>query len=171
MSPGLSDIVLPRLHDDGLALRMTAFYADVDRAVASHQPVCRNRGVCCRFQEYGHKLYVSTAELVFFARSACREWRVLGSACICPYQLGGLCSARPFRPLGCRVFFCDPEARDWQMSEYERFLAELKEIGIAFGVDYRYVEWLSALRDLTAPILQKTAGTGGIDSVDRGMID
>ena len=39
---------------------------------------------------------------------------------------------------------------------YERHLARLKRVGADSGMDYRYVEWLSALRELDAGL--RTAG-------------
>ena len=35
---------------------------DRDRAVAELAPVCRLSGRCCRFEEYGHTLFLSAAE-------------------------------------------------------------------------------------------------------------
>jgi Fe-S-cluster containining protein len=52
-----------------------------------------------------------------------------------------LCSVHPIRPFGCRIFFCDPTATDWQQQQYERFHAELKQLHERFGVAYYYVEW------------------------------
>ena len=152
MPPSLSEIVLPHIDRDDLAAKMDAFYAEADQAIAANRPVCRNRGECCRFAAFGHKLYASSVELVDFVRCARSAWHYPGGASDCPYHVGGLCVARPFRPLGCRIFFCDPETREWQGPEYERRLIELRQIGTDFGVDYRYVEWLSALRELSEAI-------------------
>ena len=40
-------------------------YDELDREVASLGPVCELSGRCCRFLEYGHTLFVSTAEVEF----------------------------------------------------------------------------------------------------------
>jgi hypothetical protein len=171
MSPSLSEIVLPNPDRDDLAARMDGFYAAVDLAVARNEPVCRQRGECCHFATYGHKLYVSSVELVFFVRHARLAWRPPGESAVCPYQIDGLCAARPFRPLGCRIFFCDPDSQDWQGPEYELRLMELRQIGVDFGVDYRYEEWLSALRDLTRAAHSKKGGFAGIDAPSADMIE
>ncbi|MFO0973202.1 MAG: hypothetical protein U1A27_07175 [Phycisphaerae bacterium] len=132
---------------DGLMARMEQFYAAVDAEVAGHRPVCVNRGACCRFDEYGHRLYVTAVELAYFvARQSVHGLRAVAADDGCPYQQAGACTARDHRPLGCRVFFCDPATRDWQGPLYERQLAALRQIGDEYDMPYRYVEWRAALR-------------------------
>ncbi len=128
--------------------RMREFYERVDADVNAHRPVCINRGVCCKFATFGHKLYVTGVELQYFVdRQKVAGLQAVESENACPYQVDGFCTAREHRPLGCRIFFCDPNARHWQSDEYERGLAELKQIGNELGIEYRYREWLSALRE------------------------
>jgi Fe-S-cluster containining protein len=129
---------------DAFATAMRDFYADVDASIAAHQPVCINRGDCCKFAAFGHRLYVTDVELAYFvAGEPARP--VDPAAGACPYQEAGRCTAREHRPLGCRIFFCNENARDWQGPEYERHLDRLKDIGRRFDISYRYREWLSAL--------------------------
>lgn len=127
--------------------RMTEFYARVDDEIRSRAPVCTNRGLCCKFNQYGHRLYVSAVELAYFLDAqAAAGIRPVTEADGCPYQIDGRCTARGHRPLGCRIFFCDPASQDWQGPAYEQALAELKRIGEEFGIQYEYREWLTALR-------------------------
>ncbi len=49
-----------------LLAELDAFFGQLDQRIADHQPVCRNRGVCCKFDAFGHKLYVTTLELAYF---------------------------------------------------------------------------------------------------------
>lgn len=133
---------------DALAADMADFYADLDAAIAAHRPTCWNKGACCKFADYGHKLFVTSVELAYFVRGQCHAWIPPTDHTACPYQQGGLCTAREHRPMGCRVFFCDPAAQHWQNDEYERQLEKLKAIGNRHGVDYRYIEWLSGLEDV-----------------------
>jgi Fe-S-cluster containining protein len=149
MNLSLAELVLPAARRSDLGDRMASFYAEADTAIAAHRPVCLNRGACCRFDTFGHRLYVTTIELAWFARGRSGAWKAPGEGGSCPYQEGGLCTAREHRPLGCRVFFCDPAAREWQGPEYEGFLSRLKTLGDELGVEYRYVEWLSALGELS----------------------
>jgi Fe-S-cluster containining protein len=171
MPPSLSEIVLSGINRDDLAGRMDAFFEQIDRTVAGYFPVCRNRGECCHFSTYGHKLYVTSIELIHFVRHALPAWRKPEREPACPYQIEGLCAARSFRPLGCRIFFCDPDTRDWQGPEYERRLIELRQIGTDFVIDYRYIEWLSAIGELTEALRAKNLGFAGIDAPAAGMID
>jgi Fe-S-cluster containining protein len=150
MPESLEEIILPHLGRPDLTAAMQAFYADVDSLIAARQPVCVNRGLCCRFDSFGHRLYVTGLELIYFLHGRHGAWRSPKGLYACPYQIQGLCAARPHRPLGCRVFFCDGNSQAWQGPEYERRLAELKRLGSQLGVEYRYIEWLSALGDLDA---------------------
>jgi len=165
----LADTVLPHTDDAGLAERMTALYAEVDRSIEKRRPVCRNRGVCCRFDSFGHRLYVTTAELAFFVAGQREDWKPTRGDGACPYQEEGLCTAREHRPLGCRVFFCDPDAQDWQSEEYERGLAALKGVCRDSGLEYRYVEWLSALGALDGA-LKAERPNDAIDPATPGVI-
>ena len=157
MTPDIGDHALRQCDNEALAVRMQQFYAELDDAIAERAPVCTNRGLCCNFDAYGHDLFVTAVELSCFIQGHRKDWRQPGDARVCPWQVGGRCEARTHRPLGCRVFFCDESSRDWQSAEYEKRLAELKAIGAAHGVEYRYVEWLSALRSVPPAGVQCTA--------------
>ncbi len=160
MSDRLVEMILPHVDHDSLAARMSAFYTEVDAAVAARNPTCRNRGLCCQFDRFGHRLYVTPVELAYFVRSTREQWREATDADRCPYHISGRCTARPHRPLGCRIFFCEPAAQAWQGTEYERRLTELKDIGAAFSVPYRYTDWLSALRAIGAAPPPKSGRAG-----------
>ena len=128
-------------------------YADVQREVDARRPVCEMSGRCCRFDEYAHRLYVTTIELAAFvhaldqARALPAEgWDGTG----CPFQASKLCGVHPFRPFGCRMYFCDATSTEWQNQAYERFHRELKGLHDTLGVPYAYVEWRQALRAIGA---------------------
>ena len=138
-------------HEDEPALhqRVAALYDRVDAEAAAHAPVCVNRGTCCRFDEFGHRLFVTPVEVAFFVGRQRVEGLRPVTAEACPYQIDNRCTARSHRPLGCRIFFCDPAATHWQPGVYEKYLSELKQIGADLDVDYRYVDWLAALRSVS----------------------
>ncbi len=144
-----TNAILDAADNDPLASAMRAFYESLDAAITERRPTCWNKGACCKFGEFGHRLYVTSVEAAYFAGGLRHEWRPPTSEDRCPYQIDGLCTAREHRPMGCRVFFCDPASSHWQSEEYERCLARLKAICSEHGVEYRYVEWLSALRALS----------------------
>jgi hypothetical protein len=53
------------------------------------------------------------------------------------------------KPLGCRVYFCDPTAQGWQQELSERTLAMVRAIHERHGVPYRYGEWRGLLEVVT----------------------
>ena len=121
-------------------------YAAVQREIDARKPLCVISGKCCRFEEYGHRLFVTTIELAAFVHSVPfmpERWDGTG----CPFQKNKLCSVHPSRPFGCRMFFCDPTSTEWQNERYERFHADLKRLHESLAVPYFYIEWRQALRD------------------------
>ena len=128
-------------------------YSDVQEEINRRRPVCVISGRCCRFEEYGHRLFVTTVELAAFTRGLrerpppAREpaaWDGTG----CPFQSNQMCGVHAIRPFGCRMFFCDATSTQWQNETYERFHARLKGLHEELGVAYFYVEWRQALRAL-----------------------
>lgn len=112
-------------------------YAAVDRAVAVAGPVCVASGRCCRFKEYGHVLFVSNLEAeVLLAHAPPYEQPV--SPDFCPFQKGNLCTAREPRPLGCRVYYCDPSYQETGNRITEEYLHRLKRLANDHGVEWRY---------------------------------
>lgn len=159
---------------DDLAAAVDALYARVYAEVATRKPVCDISGRCCRFEAYGHRLFVTTVELAAFARGAVGPtppadvgptWDGTG----CPYQVGGLCSAHAIRPFGCRIYFCDATSTAWQQDAYERFHAELRALHDQFGVPYFYVEWREGLRACELP-LRRTDASPAVENVQMTFV-
>ena len=143
-----------------------SLYARLQVEIDERKPKCDASGRCCRFEEYGHRLFVTTIELATFADclqeaeaparpSSVGSGKRLGGGLAlpiatvgCQYQVDGLCSVHPIRPFGCRIFFCDPTAQAWQNERYETFHAELRRLHETLGIPYFYVEWREALRAL-----------------------
>jgi Fe-S-cluster containining protein len=112
-------------------------YAAVDRDVAAAGPVCVASGRCCRFKEWGHTLFLSNLEAaVLLADAPPYEQPV--SADFCPFQKDKLCTAREPRPLGCRVYFCDPNYQQTAQQITEKYLRQLKDLADAHGVAWHY---------------------------------
>jgi Fe-S-cluster containining protein len=125
-------------------------YQAIQSEIDQRRPRCIVSGRCCRFEEYGHRLFVTTMELACFyhdlqaatsTRPPTEPWDGTG----CPFQHRKLCSVHAIRPMGCRLFFCDASAEAWQNALYERFHGQLKRLHEAFDVPYRYMEWRAAL--------------------------
>ena len=130
---------------------VAALYRDVQLEVDRVKPRCDVSGRCCRFEEFGHRLFVTTLELAAFwyeletagrPAAAAGPWDGSG----CPFQSAGLCGVHSIRPFGCRIFFCDPASEGWQREQYERFHARLRRLHETLEVPYFYVEWRDALR-------------------------
>src|SRR3954449_7642557 len=117
--------------------KVLELYAEVDREVAAAGPVCVASGRCCRFKEYGHVLFISNLEADVLLSSA-PPFAQPVSADFCPFQEGNLCTAREPRPLGCRVYYCDPNYQDTGNALTEKYLRRLKQLAETHGVAWRY---------------------------------
>lgn len=100
---------------------LQTIYAEVDQQIAALGPRCDLSGRCCRFDEYGHRLYITQPEADLLLEQGLPPNAQVTTAG-CPFQINNLCTARERRPLGCRVYFCDPH--------YEPLAPEITEEGI-----------------------------------------
>lgn len=130
--------------------RILAVYAEVDAAIAAANPRCEASGRCCRFTEYGHTLFLShfEADILLdtappFAKPVTRDG--------CPFQVNDLCTARGERPIGCRVYFCDPDFQEPQFAITEAAIAKLKQLANEFGSGWRYAPLHTFLNDSDRP--------------------
>lgn len=151
---------------DRPALRagLESVYAEAARAIAERGPACWASGRCCNFDAAGHRLYVtgletaytvaslnaasndssaSTLSLPQFTTASLADAHARGG---CPFQLRHLCGVHTIKPLGCRVYFCDRSAQQWQIDLSERLLADIRALHDAHHVEYRYAEWRSLLQ-------------------------
>jgi len=136
--------------------------ARIADVVRTRRPLCLASGACCRFEEFGHRMYLSGLEAAFVVAriDAARAVRAADPLRIlevddarnrgdCPYLLRGLCGEHEERPLGCRIFFCDkgPDGRaaEWQSELYEETHRATIALHERLGVPYRYLEWREAL--------------------------
>jgi hypothetical protein len=120
-----------------LRRQVLELYAEADREVAAAGPICVASGRCCRFKEYGHVLFLSNLEAGLLLDGA-PAYEMPVSSDFCPFQQGTLCTAREPRPLGCRVYFCDPAYQETSHAITEKYLRRLKELAGEQGVAWRY---------------------------------
>jgi Fe-S-cluster containining protein len=133
-----------------LRRRVLEIYKEADREVAAAGPVCIASGRCCRFKEHGHVLYLSSLEAeVLLAAAPPYEQPV--SADFCPFQNENLCTAREPRPLGCRVYFCDPAYQETGNQITEKYLQELKTLSVEAGAPWQYAPLHHFLNNPPAP--------------------
>ena len=165
----LNAISMPSLKAlDGLQ----RLYGELDRDIAGRQPVCNTSGRCCKFELWGHRLFVSTLELAWFRNITLQQTATsmpLPSKPPtmvtfplplyaengqfnpgCPWQVDGLCTAREARPLGCRIYFCDTTTESWQHERYEYYHQAIAALHETFRLPYRYMEWREALALIAA---------------------
>lgn len=143
-------------------------YAALDADIAARGPTCWQSGKCCNFGGYGHRLYVTALEVVWFlgqVHGPAGESGTLprplpgggekavalpqaSERDVCPYQIDKACSTHTVRPLGCRIFFCQAGTETWQQDLYERYLAELRDLHERHNVAYRYADWMALLDEV-----------------------
>jgi Fe-S-cluster containining protein len=149
--------IISAIAREDLLKAVQTIYANVEQELARIQPRCEMSGRCCRFEEYGHRLFVTTAELAAFvaaARQAPQLSVYLGrpDGGGCRFQEMRLCRAHLIRPLGCRLFFCDESHEQELQSLYERMHAQLRELHDRLGVPYFCIEWRQGL-EMIAPMI------------------
>lgn len=133
-----------------LRRQVLAVYAEVDAAVAAAGPRCDASGRCCRFAEYGHTLFLSQFEADILLETAPAYVKPV-SRDGCPFQVNNLCTARQERPLGCRIYFCDPKYEGVGERITEDALTKLKALADAHGTGWRYAPLHAFLNDAERP--------------------
>ncbi|MHC5083716.1 MAG: YkgJ family cysteine cluster protein [Planctomycetota bacterium] len=112
-------------------------YDWVDEQVAGLDQSCRACGKCCDFESFGHRLYVTTPELIHFAHHLGPEIKEMPTG-VCPYRIDGKCSVYPYRFTGCRIFACNGD-EDKQNLLCEQAISKLKALCEEHNLEYRYV--------------------------------
>lgn len=148
---------LAAAHRPEIDNQLQAIYQLIADQVAARAPVCVASGRCCNFESYGHRLYVTGLEAAWCVNQLTSEHPSLTPQSVqdalqrggCPFQVGTLCGAHTIKPVGCRTYYCDPTAQQWQEELTERTHAMVKALHTAAGVPYRYMEW-RAMLDLMA---------------------
>jgi Fe-S-cluster containining protein len=149
MADDLKEWVLAAAGQPRVREEVRQLYADLQIRIDQRRPLCVMSGRCCRFDEYGHRLYTTTMELAAFTAELADLPAISPQAVpvgLCAFQSGKICRVHPIRPLGCRVFFCDPSSTEWQERVYEEFHGRLKQLHEQMSIPYAYVEWRLACR-------------------------
>jgi Fe-S-cluster containining protein len=136
--------------------KVLALYQEVDREVAAAGPVCVASGRCCRFKEYQHTLFLSNLEADVLLAHAPEYDRASVTADFCPFQKGNLCTARDPRPLGCRIYYCDPNYQQTMLEISEKYLGRLKQLADELGLRWDYAPLHKFLSDPERAMLRET---------------
>jgi len=140
--------------DPRVATELDAIYAMLADQIAARAPACWASGRCCNFDAAGHRLYVTGLEAAYtlarldspLAASAIDAAVACGG---CPFQSANLCGVHTIKPMGCRVYFCDESAQQWQHDLSERALAMIRALHDRHAIEYVYAEWRSLLGAMT----------------------
>ncbi len=132
-----------------LLKKVQSLYKEVEQKIAKAENLagmCKACGKCCDFESFGHKLYVSSPELIYFAdklRARGIKLKTMKTG-ICPYNVKGKCTAHEERFLGCRIFCCDGD-EDFQSDLTEYSLKIIKSICEEEEIPYQYMNLSQAL--------------------------
>ncbi len=125
---------------------LAALYSSLGSDVAATAVRCDLRGLCCDFDRSGHLLFSTDLEVAFArAHGAARIPDAPLSSC--PWFTSGKCKLREGRPLGCRVYFCDPGYADKMSELSERYHREVRAIHDRHGIEYRYDRFVRRIRE------------------------
>jgi len=108
---------------------------------------CQSCGKCCNFDNFDHRLFVTTPELMYLAANLAGEKIKPMNGGECPYNHDGKCTIYEYRFAGCRIFCCRGDA-DFQRKLSESVLKKLKSICTEFQIHYRYGDLATALNSL-----------------------
>lgn len=150
---------------------LARLYAELDAEIARLAPVCEISGRCCRFAEFDHALYLSTVEFAVLVADAPQGEEGVDGIERCPWQDDrGRCRAREARPLGCRVYFCDPSYQSAMFDISESYIQKLKNLITEGGEAWRYASLgaqLSAYGGVSAGVQRVEGGVIG----ELGVVD
>ncbi|MDD5011251.1 MAG: hypothetical protein PHQ00_03930 [Phycisphaerae bacterium] len=119
-------------------------YDWLDENIKKFDPDCSACGKCCDFDAFGHKLFVTTPELLYFYENL-KPLRKTANG-LCPYLEDGKCTARDFRFAGCRIFFCKADSE--KINELsEQAIKKFKALCDEYNFPYRYMDLASALNN------------------------
>jgi hypothetical protein len=139
--------------DPAIVREVAGIYEGLDHELllAATHAACLQCGRCCDFEAYGHRLFLTTPEWIYFRHG-------LGNRPIqpmptgrCPYNQEGLCTVHAIRFSGCRIFGCRLE-QQVQSDLTESTLHRLKALCVQYDLPYRYVDLASALNGRFADI-------------------
>ena len=129
-----------------LIQEVDAIYQWLDEQLAEMDSSCRACGDCCDFESFGHKLYVTTPELVYFQNHLDHPVKAM-SADVCPYRIDGKCTVYPYRFSGCRIFSCKGDTEK-ENALCEQTISKFKTLCNEYPIPYLYLYLKSGLEML-----------------------
>lgn len=130
--------------------RIIAEVEDVYRAIDSRLECalpenisCKACGCCCDFGTYGHRLYVTTPEVIYFNHFVPTKKPMIKG--VCPYKTqDNKCSIHPYRFSGCRIYLCDADKQlQSELSEFA--ISKFRQICDKYDLEYSYEDLATVL--------------------------
>jgi Fe-S-cluster containining protein len=119
-------------------------YEFIDSQLEGISVICDACGKCCDFARYDHRLYVTSAEMMYFRETIGADNIKPMSEGRCPYNVDGKCRVHKDRFAGCRTFYCKGDS-EFQSSLAESAIREFKKICEDFDLPYFYADLAKAL--------------------------
>lgn len=120
---------------DAIRSRLREIYRLAGEEIAARPTLyCEMSGLCCRFVEAGHRLYLTALEYEeMVGHGGTPADREDGA---CPWLVDGLCANREGRALACRTYFCSDEEGAGEVTE--RGHQRIRELHEEYGLPYVY---------------------------------
>lgn len=135
----------PLNKSEAITNSVTRIYSWLDGEL-DEQQTCQACGKCCDFESFGHKLFVTTPEIICFMTKITPENLKPMTGGICPYNSDGKCTVYEDRFAACRIFNCKTDT-EMQSAITEEALQELKNLCESYEIPYRYVDLKTALNN------------------------
>jgi len=121
-------------------------YRAIDNRITNSLPEgieCKECGCCCDFGKYGHRLYITTPEMMYFNHFV-PNLKPMDKG-VCPYRSDdNKCEVHPYRFAGCRIYLCDADKQlQSELSEFA--ISKFRRICEKYDIEYRYIDLASFL--------------------------
>jgi len=124
-----------------IAKEVSEIYKWLDFQIGEHGNlvgVCAICGKCCEFGKFGHKLFITTPEVIYITEKL-RDIPEKMTGASCPWQQDKKCAIYEHRFAACRIFCCKGDV-GFQTTLSESAVKKFKAICEDFGIPYRYSE-------------------------------
>jgi len=98
---------------------------------------CDACGKCCDFESFGHRLYVTTPELIYLRHFVGQGIKEMTDG-VCPYRVNGQCTVYDWRFSGCRIFTCKGDAEK-ENAICEQAISKFRVLCDESDIPYHYV--------------------------------
>ncbi|MBI4878218.1 MAG: hypothetical protein HY812_00960 [Planctomycetes bacterium] len=124
---------------------LRALYAELALEIERAGVRCALRGACCDFASAAHVLFATSLE-VEHARRNGGAAPAPAAPSACPFHVQDRCLLRAGRPLGCRVYFCDPDFAERMHELAARYHDRVARIHEEHGISYEYGRFVEMIR-------------------------